>query len=315
MTPKGNFSVSQARDYRGFPVFYPGESINGDELTAVARDPLGPMRQNQESVLFTYGTCEIPAGAEGGCSLPVSVSNEPACSRNLAMYSGSLSPKPVVTRVRGATAAFFEGGSRLEIQTGTTTVVIFAFAKRKALSVARNCADSTSRSPQANRFHLRQRGTDGTVPCPKRWSFASARGGTLLRKAAFLICSCSRARPPRGRRRARWIGRHGRARAVAGFASGSHRGRDYRGRRRALCSPLRFKRERSALVLRAAPPRSWPRFTFALLRLADEQLDSHRFRRRGASDAMPAVTFAIGFFDRLRGGRVGSLGRCFWIGH
>ena len=93
VTPKGNFSVSQARDYRGFPVFYPGESIDGDELTAVARDPLGPMRQNQESVLFMYGTCEIPAGAEGGCSLPVSVSNEPACSRNLAMYSGSLEPE------------------------------------------------------------------------------------------------------------------------------------------------------------------------------------------------------------------------------
>ena len=169
VTPKGNFSVSQARDYRGFPVFYPGESINGDELTAVARDPLGPMRQNQESVLFMYGTCEIPAGAEGGCSLPVSVSNEPACSRNLAMYSGSLSPKPVVTRVRGTTAAFFEGGSRLEIQTGTTTVVIFAFSKRKALSVARNLRGLNVPISASDPLPPPAKGAlDGTVPCPKR---------------------------------------------------------------------------------------------------------------------------------------------------
>lgn len=75
--PKGNYSVSEASSYKGFPVFYPGESINGHRLSAVSRDPLGPMRKNQESVLFMYGTCEIPAGADGGCSLPVSVSNEP----------------------------------------------------------------------------------------------------------------------------------------------------------------------------------------------------------------------------------------------
>ena len=77
VTPKGNFSVAQAREYQGFPVFYPGESVDAHRLTAVSRDPLGPLRKNQESVLFSYGTCEIPAGGEGGCSLPVSVSNEP----------------------------------------------------------------------------------------------------------------------------------------------------------------------------------------------------------------------------------------------
>ena len=97
------------------------------------------MRKNQWSVGFSYGTCDIGHGFDpGGCSLPVSISNEPACSRNLAMYGGALSAKPHLTRVRGTTAAFFEGGSRLEIQTGTTTVVIFAFSKRKALAVAKN---------------------------------------------------------------------------------------------------------------------------------------------------------------------------------
>ena len=139
MTPKGNFSVAQASSFRDFPVFYPGESVNGHALTAVAHDPLGPMRKRQFSVGFLYGDCKLPPGlAEGGCSLPVSVSNEPACSRNLAMYGGAFFGPVDKTHIRGATAAFFEGGSRLEIQTGTTTVVIFAFSKRKALAVARS---------------------------------------------------------------------------------------------------------------------------------------------------------------------------------
>lgn len=137
--PKSNFSVAKAQRFRDFPVFYAGPAVNGHELTAANYEPLGPMRKNQWSVEFSYGTCDIGAGIDpGGCSLPVSISNEPACSRNLAMYGGALSPTPHLTRVRGTTAAFFEGGSRLEIQTGTTTIVIFAFSKREALAVARN---------------------------------------------------------------------------------------------------------------------------------------------------------------------------------
>jgi hypothetical protein len=137
VTPKGNFSAAEASSFREFPVFYPGESVNGHPLTAVAHDPLGPLRKRQFSVEFLYGDCKLPAG-EGGCSLPVSVSNEPACSRNLSMYEGAFFGPVHKTHIRGATAAFFEGGSRLEIQTGTTTVVIFAFSKRKALAVARS---------------------------------------------------------------------------------------------------------------------------------------------------------------------------------
>ncbi len=166
--PKGNYSVSEASSYKGFPVFYPGESINGHRLSAVSRDPLGPMRKNQESVLFMYGTCEIPAGDEGGCSLPVSVSNEPACSRNLSMYDGALSPKAHL-RVRGTTAAFFEGGSRLEIQTGTTAVVIFAFSRSEALSVARNLRGLNVPVSETDRLPSPVPGAvDGTLRCPSR---------------------------------------------------------------------------------------------------------------------------------------------------
>ena len=167
--PKGNFSVSEARSYNGFAVFYPGETIDGYRLGAVLREPLGPMRKNQESVEFMYGTCEIPAGGDGGCSLPVSVSNEPACSRNLSMYNGSLSPTPDLTRVRGTTAAFFEGGSRLEIQTGKTTVVIFAFSKRDALAVAEKLRGVNVPVSSSDPLPLPAPGAvEGTLPCDTR---------------------------------------------------------------------------------------------------------------------------------------------------
>lgn len=138
--PKSNFSVSEAARFGDFPVFYAGQEVNGHSLTAVLRSPLGPMRKNQESVGFIYGTCEVGPGFDpGGCAPPVEISNEPACSRNLSMYgSGFGSPNPQSTRIRGTTAGFFEGGSRIEIQTGTTTVVIFAYSKREARSVARS---------------------------------------------------------------------------------------------------------------------------------------------------------------------------------
>lgn len=167
--PKGNYSVSEASSYKGFPVFYPGKSVNGHPLSAVSRDPLGPMRKNQESVLFMYGTCELPAGDEGGCSLPVTVSNEPACSRNLSMYGGGMSPTPRMTRVRGTTAAFFEGGSRLEIQTGTTTVVIFASSKRDALGVAENLRGLNVPVSVGDRLPPSAPGAvEGILPCSSR---------------------------------------------------------------------------------------------------------------------------------------------------
>jgi hypothetical protein len=34
--PNGNFSVAEARSFRGFPVFYLGESVDGYPLSAVA---------------------------------------------------------------------------------------------------------------------------------------------------------------------------------------------------------------------------------------------------------------------------------------
>jgi hypothetical protein len=167
--PTSNFSVEQARESHDFPVYYAGDEVNGYPLTAVNRSPLGPTRKNASSVVFTYGTCDVGGGFDaGGCAMPVEISNEPACSRNLGMYGGGLGPDAHPRRLRGATAAFFEGGSRIEIQTGTTTVVIFAFSRREALEVARSLRGVNTPVEMGEALPPPAPGAlEGNVPCPR----------------------------------------------------------------------------------------------------------------------------------------------------
>jgi hypothetical protein len=85
------------------------------------------------------------------------------------MYGGGMSPEPRMTRVRGTTAAFFEGGTRLEIQTGTTTVVIFAFSKRKALAVAESLRGVNVPVSVCDRLPPPAPGAlEGSLPCGTR---------------------------------------------------------------------------------------------------------------------------------------------------
>jgi len=142
---KSNYSVEQARHFRDFPLYYAGAEVGGLPLSSVNRTPVtAPPRTpvakklggagRRYSVDFTYGSCPI-ASAEEGCSLPLSIQVWPACARYLALYDGPLSPKPRRTKVRGAPAAYFEGGYRLEVQTGEATIVIFGRKDRMRQAV------------------------------------------------------------------------------------------------------------------------------------------------------------------------------------
>ena len=72
---------------------------------------------------YLYGDCNAEAE---GCALPYEVQSAPVCSRNLSSYSnidgGPLSSR--LTTVRGVPAADF-GNDRLELYTGTTTIIVF----------------------------------------------------------------------------------------------------------------------------------------------------------------------------------------------
>jgi len=172
---KSNYNVEQARSFREFPLYYAGSEVAGLPLSSVNRTlvtapPGTPVAKKlraggrHHTIDFTYGSCSL-ASAEGGCSLPLSIQVWPACARYLALYEGPLSPKPQRTRVRTAPAAHFEGGYRLEIQTGEATIVIFGRKDRmrqavKALSGLNTNVRSGERLPAPAPGAL-----DGSLDC------------------------------------------------------------------------------------------------------------------------------------------------------
>lgn len=105
----------------GFDLYYAGEQVAGLPLSAVER-----RTGDATYVSFLYGDCA--AGDHYGCALPLEIQTWSACARSLSLYDGSdpFAPRPASTRVRGAPAGILDDGRQLELQTGTSTVVIFA---------------------------------------------------------------------------------------------------------------------------------------------------------------------------------------------
>ena len=117
---RGNSSLGAARGITDFALYFAGESLAGIPLTAVER------RSGEASyVSFLYGDCA--AGDHVGCALPLEIQTWPSCARSLALYDPDdpLGPAPERTRVRGAPAGILDDGRQLEIQTGSSTIVIF----------------------------------------------------------------------------------------------------------------------------------------------------------------------------------------------
>ncbi len=83
---------------------------------------------------FVYGSCQPPAGSEGGCSAPLDVQNAEICARNPHSYG--IPPRALTQRVRGVPILRNEGSRAFEIYTGATTVVMFADNWRVATRAA-----------------------------------------------------------------------------------------------------------------------------------------------------------------------------------
>jgi len=144
-----NTSLDELRAYQRFPIYYAGGEVAGLPLTAMHREavtappgtPVAPKLRagNVSSFDFTYGSCSIPAQGES-CSLPLDIQIWPACARYPALYNSNGPGLPVLvpkkTHIRGVPAAYFEGGYRLEIQTGASTIVIFGGRSRMRAAVA-----------------------------------------------------------------------------------------------------------------------------------------------------------------------------------
>jgi len=130
-SPGSSFSLERALAFDDFELFSAGRSLDGLPLTAVLRRD-----DTATYVSFVYGDCE-PEG-DAGCAPPAEVQVWPACRRSLALYDGEAagSPVPEPVRVRGVPGAFFDRGTRLELETGRSLVVVFAGSRAQAVRVA-----------------------------------------------------------------------------------------------------------------------------------------------------------------------------------
>jgi hypothetical protein len=128
---RSSITREQVLAFDGFPLYSAGERVDGLPLTATLRRD-----DTATYVSFVYGDCTPDDDA--GCASPTEIQVWPACRRNLALYDEVHPAAPAVERatVRGAPAVFLDDGTRLEIQTGFSTVVIFADSRGRALRIA-----------------------------------------------------------------------------------------------------------------------------------------------------------------------------------
>jgi hypothetical protein len=115
-----------------FEIFSAGPAVAGLPLTGTVRrcDPGAPVDEEPSNyVAYVYGECEIAEGATG-CELPLQVHSWPACQRALADYSFEGKPLPYEELPTQSEAKVVEidffAGNRIEVYTGSSTVVIFA---------------------------------------------------------------------------------------------------------------------------------------------------------------------------------------------
>jgi hypothetical protein len=138
--PRSTFSIAAARAHADFPVYSLGSAFRGIPLVAVLRradtaaDPGHGVRADYVS--FVYGDCEPVAG---GCAPPLEVQVWPACRRNPSVLSYEGLGTPQAVSVRGIPATLLDegpGAARLELTTGTATVVLFGSSPEQLMDAA-----------------------------------------------------------------------------------------------------------------------------------------------------------------------------------
>ena len=155
----GAVSAGGARTVASAPL-YAGEAVDGLPLTTVLqRDDIA------NYVSFVYGDCS--AADDAGCAPPAEIQVWPSCRRNLGLYERAPRAGPAVERatLRGVPAAFVDGGSRLELQTGRSTVVVFASSRERALRLADALRSTDGSVPGASRSRRRRTERSREAPC------------------------------------------------------------------------------------------------------------------------------------------------------
>jgi len=119
------------KDPINFDIFSAGPSVAGLPLADFTRRCGGTTPVDEPPANFTnyiYGYCIID-GAASDCAPPLQIQTWPACERALADYAFEGKPMPYkeLPSIGGAEVVeiLFEFGPRIEVYTGSSTIVIF----------------------------------------------------------------------------------------------------------------------------------------------------------------------------------------------
>lgn len=124
-------SLNEVEKFGDYRVYYAGAEVGGFPLEVVDENEARRKGHRSSTWYFGYGDCTPPP--DGGCGLPVSIQNWSTCARWAGIYPG----RPHLFSFRGAKAAWVPTAGSLEIYTGRTTVVIFAWSRGLAKAAAR----------------------------------------------------------------------------------------------------------------------------------------------------------------------------------
>ena len=96
---EGDPDIEAARSFDGYPLYWVGEHFEQWDLEHVSVRPGG-------FTTFSYGTCEIEVGTDGGCPVPLQIQIQPLCT-----YLDVVARAPIWKRreVRGAPVGTIDG--------------------------------------------------------------------------------------------------------------------------------------------------------------------------------------------------------------
>lgn len=157
-----------------FETFSAGPSLDELPLTYTERRCGGASPATSTNYLsYIYGDCEIAEGATG-CQPPLEIQTWPACQRFLANYSfrGKPLPHRRLPSQDGAVVVEFNFAfdKRIEVYTGSSTVVIFATSRDLALEAAEMLRLEEKGKPPATHSDDLKSGSSGRLEPPAEGS-------------------------------------------------------------------------------------------------------------------------------------------------
>lgn len=130
-TPVAPEKLQAATDFKGYPLWWAGNSFDSFNLTHVDQRSPETGFPTMNSVDFIYGRCTVPAGAES-CAPPLSVVVEPLCQTPLEKVKNLTDQQPF--DLRGAQALWVR--DHLDVWTGDSTITIFSSSRDSIMKAA-----------------------------------------------------------------------------------------------------------------------------------------------------------------------------------